>query len=324
MQDTARHDLRSPRHIPDPPCKVSRGVSTGTACYVIGPRTVNSLHDGALPVVVLFGCHGPHMQPVAYQCANLERLSLPIERRARGLSRSLFLLSRRSRFLPLLLLFVSISSFARSRSRVSSTLSLFLLARGESRQRRKKAGPSSMRHAIEGGEVFRTRWTHRLAKRLVLRNCCSRADLRSKMTEKMSERKTRERSVSESFEVRLRGWFAISDPIDFGAQLPIGHASEPRTCSHGRSRSGTRGPQYLTHGSQSDYQIKVGRADARADRVDTGAEIRPARALSRFLPFFRVSVSHCCPCLLQKRGGARVFSFFRRTPGARICIIIAR
>lgn len=67
---------------------------------------------------------------------------------------------------------------------------------------------------------------------------------------------------------------------DFGAQLPIGHASEPRTCSHGRSRSGTRGPQYLTHGSQSDYQIKVGRADARADRVDTGAEIRPARVIS--------------------------------------------
>lgn len=77
MQDTARHDLRSPRHITDAPCKVSRGVSTGTVRYVIGSRMVNSLHDGALPVVVLFGRHGPHMQPVAYQCANLECVAPP-------------------------------------------------------------------------------------------------------------------------------------------------------------------------------------------------------------------------------------------------------
>ena len=97
MQDTARHDLRSPRHIPDAPCKVSRGVSTGTARYVIGSRTVNSLHDGALPVVVLFGCHGPHMQPVAYQCANLERVPPP-RRATCPWARSLFLLSRRFSF----------------------------------------------------------------------------------------------------------------------------------------------------------------------------------------------------------------------------------
>lgn len=77
MQDTARHDLRSPRHIPDAPCKVSRGVSTGTARYVIGPRMVDSLHGGTLPVVVLFARHGPHMQPVAYQCANLECVPPP-------------------------------------------------------------------------------------------------------------------------------------------------------------------------------------------------------------------------------------------------------
>lgn len=77
MQDTARHDLRSPRHIPDAPCKVSRGVSTGTVRYVIGPWMLDSLHGGALPVVVLFDRHGPHMQPVAYQCANLECVPPP-------------------------------------------------------------------------------------------------------------------------------------------------------------------------------------------------------------------------------------------------------
>lgn len=83
MQDTARHDLRSPRHIPDAPCKVSRGVSTATARYVIRSRMVNSLHDGALPVVVLFARHSPHIQPVAYQCANLEYVLLPSSRNER-------------------------------------------------------------------------------------------------------------------------------------------------------------------------------------------------------------------------------------------------
>lgn len=83
MQDTARHDLRSPRHIPDAPCKVSHGVSTATARYVIRSRMVNSLHDGALPVVVLFARHGPHIQPVAYQCANLEYVLLPSSRNER-------------------------------------------------------------------------------------------------------------------------------------------------------------------------------------------------------------------------------------------------
>lgn len=72
MQDTARHDPRSPRRIPDAPCKLSRTVSSGMVRYVIGPRMPDSLHGGALPVVVLFGQHGPHMQPVAYQCAKLE------------------------------------------------------------------------------------------------------------------------------------------------------------------------------------------------------------------------------------------------------------
>lgn len=72
MQDTARHDPRSPRRIPDAPCKLSRTVSSGMVRYVIGPRMPDSLHGGALPVVVLFGQHGPHMQPVAYQCARLE------------------------------------------------------------------------------------------------------------------------------------------------------------------------------------------------------------------------------------------------------------
>lgn len=152
MQDTARHDLRLPRHIPDPPCKVSRGVSTGTARYVIGRRTVNSLHDGALPVVVLFGCHGPHMQPVAYQCANLEHLPLPRPATCPW-ARSLFLLSSRSPSLPLLLLVVSISSFARSISRFVRSFSLSFFWRARSRQRNKK----SMRHAVGGGEVFRTR-----------------------------------------------------------------------------------------------------------------------------------------------------------------------
>lgn len=38
----------------DAPCKLSRTVSSGTARYVIRPRTPNSLHGGALPVVVLF------------------------------------------------------------------------------------------------------------------------------------------------------------------------------------------------------------------------------------------------------------------------------
>lgn len=38
----------------DAPCKLSRTVSSGMARYVIRPRTPNSLHGGALPVVVLF------------------------------------------------------------------------------------------------------------------------------------------------------------------------------------------------------------------------------------------------------------------------------
>lgn len=88
MQDTARHDLRSPRHIPDAPCKVSRGVSTATARHVIRSRMVNSLHDGALPVVVLFARHGPHMRPVAYQCANLEYVPSFVEKRRLRASRS--------------------------------------------------------------------------------------------------------------------------------------------------------------------------------------------------------------------------------------------
>lgn len=50
MQDTARHDPRSPCRIPDAPCKVSRAVSSGTARYVIGSRMSDSLHDGAVPV----------------------------------------------------------------------------------------------------------------------------------------------------------------------------------------------------------------------------------------------------------------------------------
>jgi len=50
MQDTARHDPRSPCRIPDAPCKLSRTVSSGTARYVIGPRMPDSLHGGAVPV----------------------------------------------------------------------------------------------------------------------------------------------------------------------------------------------------------------------------------------------------------------------------------
>lgn len=105
MQDTARHDLRSPRHIPDAPCKVSRGVSTATVRYVIRSRMVNSLHDGALPVVVLFARHGPHIQPVAYQCANLEYVPSFVEKRRRASRVPSLSLSSLSSF-------ASISSFA--------------------------------------------------------------------------------------------------------------------------------------------------------------------------------------------------------------------
>lgn len=77
----------------DAPCKLSRTVSSGTALYVIRPGTPNSLHGGALPVVVLFdsGARCPYMQPdVAYQCATLYlSLSLTLAERRRG-SLSLF------------------------------------------------------------------------------------------------------------------------------------------------------------------------------------------------------------------------------------------
>ena len=43
----------------DAPCKLSRTVSNSTARYVIRPRMPNSLHDGALPVVVLFASAWP-------------------------------------------------------------------------------------------------------------------------------------------------------------------------------------------------------------------------------------------------------------------------
>lgn len=210
MQDTARHDLRSPRHIPDPPCKVSRGVSTGTACYVIGRRTVNSLHDGALPVVVLFGCHGPHMQPVAYQCANLERLppppTHPIERRARGLVLFSFSLAV---CVPCLssFSFVSISSFARSISRFVRSFSLSFGARARSRRRNKKAGPSSMKHAIGGGERY-FKPDERTDSRIL--SCETLFSKMSALEKICGTRVDVRATLSESFEVRLRGWFALS------------------------------------------------------------------------------------------------------------------
>lgn len=50
MQDRPRHDPRSPRHIPDAPCKLSCTVPSGTARYVIGSWILDSLHASALPV----------------------------------------------------------------------------------------------------------------------------------------------------------------------------------------------------------------------------------------------------------------------------------
>lgn len=50
MQDRPRHDPRSPRHIPDAPCKLSCTVPSDTARYVIGSWILDSLHAGALPV----------------------------------------------------------------------------------------------------------------------------------------------------------------------------------------------------------------------------------------------------------------------------------
>lgn len=86
----------------DAPCKLSRTVSSGTARYVIRPRTPNSLHGGALPVVVLFApafariCSLLHIN--ARGCTSLAK------RRRRG-SPSLFFL-----FLShLLFLFVTLS-----------------------------------------------------------------------------------------------------------------------------------------------------------------------------------------------------------------------
>lgn len=197
MQDTARHDLRSPRHIPDAPCKVSRGVSTATVRYVIRSRMVNSLHDGALPVVVLFARHGPHIQPVAYQCANLEYVPSFVERRRRA---------SRSSFLPAPLLLRSL-----------------LLRSAEKSE--------EMQSTIDGFSKF--------------------AD---------SYRFDRSEAISKRDRPRVRP----REPVRTG-KIEVWHS----------------GPQYLTHGSQSDYQIKVGRAEKRRrscrHRCDSFCETALAR-----------------------------------------------
>lgn len=180
MQDTARHDLRSPRHIPDAPCKVSRGVSTATVRYVIRSRMVNSLHDGALPVVVLFARHGPHIQPVAYQCANLEYVPSFVERRRRA---------SRSSFLPSPLLLRSL-----------------LLRKRESEE---------MQPREYDRRFLEVRGSYRFDR-------------------------------SEAISKRDRPRVRPREPVRTG-KIEVWHS----------------GPQYLTHGSQSDYQIKVGRAEKR-------------------------------------------------------------
>lgn len=57
----------------DAPCKLSRTVSSGTARYVIRPRMPNSLHGGALPVVVLFA----PARPVYAACCISMREAVP-------------------------------------------------------------------------------------------------------------------------------------------------------------------------------------------------------------------------------------------------------
>lgn len=91
MQDRPRHDPRSPRHILDAPCKLSCTVPSGTARYVIGSWILDSLHAGALPVgrIVRVVRRGPHMRPVAYQCARHRVCTFFAERRRGSLSFSL-------------------------------------------------------------------------------------------------------------------------------------------------------------------------------------------------------------------------------------------
>ena len=185
----------------------------------------------------------------------------PIERRARGLV--LFSFSPSPFAFPASPHSPSFRSLlSPGRSRVSSTLSLFLLARARAIEKREVCGPSSMRHRrlSEVARYFEPTREYYLAER-----CRSRAKNARSRKDPRKGRDARAISRNHSRFDTEAGLPYRSDRFgDFGARLPIGHASEPRTCSHGRSRSGTRGPQYLTHGSQSDYQIKVGRADARA------------------------------------------------------------
>lgn len=99
-------------------CKLSRTVSSGTARYVIHPRTPNSLHGGALPVVVLFA---PAL-PVYAACCISMREAVPSSP-SDDVDLSLF-------FFFLLLIFYSSSSFfladGTSRSSCSLTCSHFL------------------------------------------------------------------------------------------------------------------------------------------------------------------------------------------------------
>lgn len=57
----------------DAPCKLSRTVSSSTAWYVIRPRMPNSLHGGALPVVVLFA---PAWPVYAARCISMREAVL--------------------------------------------------------------------------------------------------------------------------------------------------------------------------------------------------------------------------------------------------------
>lgn len=86
----------------DAPCKLSRTVSSGTARYVIRPGTPNSLHGGALPVVVLFA---PAWPAYAACCISMREACTSLAERRRGsLSPSSFFL-----FSHLLFLFVILS-----------------------------------------------------------------------------------------------------------------------------------------------------------------------------------------------------------------------
>lgn len=121
----------------DAPCKLSRTVSSGTARYVIRPGTPNSLHGGALPVVVvLFAPAGRRRPRICSLLLHINaRGCTSLAKRRRGsLSPSSFFLSS--------LIFYSSSSFflfggaSRSSSAVSlsSVVHSYELKRGKERE----------------------------------------------------------------------------------------------------------------------------------------------------------------------------------------------